>query len=321
MNDRRRINGPVGKTTPPVFKSTLASAEQLQDQRPARARKPDELRKIFLRTGVTPSASGSAYYELTSPLSPTKDAATSSSFLPPRSCLKIACTVHGPHPLPRSAPYNSSLVLTTTLKFAPFATRHRRGYVRDATERDLSAHLETALKGVIIGERWPKSGVDIIVTVLEGEEDRWWGDEVAGGTAEVGGWGTMPVLAGAITAASVALADAGIDCVDLVSGGVAAVVGSKLDERVIVLDPSPAEHENTIAACVVGYLSERDEVTELWVKGDAGDQIEALMEKAVDAAAASRTVLVDAVVGAGHSKFPSSITGKGTHDSDEDMAG
>jgi hypothetical protein len=48
MNDRRRINPPSGGTAPPVFASTLSSAEQLQSQRPSRTRKSDELRKICM---------------------------------------------------------------------------------------------------------------------------------------------------------------------------------------------------------------------------------------------------------------------------------
>ena len=43
MNDRRRINAPGGGTAPPIFASTLPSADQVQSIRPSRSRKPDEL--------------------------------------------------------------------------------------------------------------------------------------------------------------------------------------------------------------------------------------------------------------------------------------
>ena len=85
----------------------------------------------------------------------------------------------------------------THIKFTPFAARKRRGCVRDASERDLSVHLETALRGVIIGERWPKSGLEIIITVLEGEEDSFWnreGDSNGEGCSRTGGWGMMSML-------------------------------------------------------------------------------------------------------------------------------
>ncbi|KAK5121505.1 hypothetical protein LTR85_005338 [Meristemomyces frigidus] len=290
--DRRRINVPSGGTAPPIF----AAPKDTPIKRPRRTRKPDEHRKLFLQTGVVPSASGSAYYEIP-PQSPQEQ----ELLVPSSSSLKITCSVHGPRPLPRNAAFSPNLLLTTHVKFAPFATRNRRGYVRDASERDLGMHLETALRGVIIGERWPKSGCEVVITVLEGEEDGWWGDGGGQEGGRGGGWGMMGVLAGCITVASAALVDAGIDCVDMVSGGVAALVQDRQDgkkagrEAQMVLDPSPSEHEEIRAACVVGYLQSRDEVTELWMKGDAGTQVEALVDEAVKAASLSRTVLAEAV--------------------------
>ena len=151
-------------------------------------------------------------------------------------------------------------------------------------------HLETALRGVIIGDRWPKSGVDVIITVLEGEEDQWWGDEVTG-VSSTGDWGMMGVLSGCITVAAAAIADAGIDCVDVVSGGVAALVrGSDKNTR-LVLDPVPSEHEEVLAACAVGYLPARDEITDLWVKGDMGTSHEELTDQAVQAALGAHRVV------------------------------
>ena len=283
--DRRRLNTPVGGTAPPVF--NFAGNKELQ-KRPTRTRKPDEHRKIFLQTGIVPSASGSAYYEIP----PENSLSSNPSLVPSSSNLKITCTVHGPRPLPRNAAFSPNLLLTTHVKFAPFATRQRRGYVRDASERDLGVHLETALRGVIIGDRFPKSGCEVVITVLEGEEDAFWGDRQGG--EKSGGWGMMSALAGCITVASAALVDAGVDCVDLVSGGVAALVkNNESASKEVVLDPVPAEHDLK-AACVVGYLQARDEITEMWMKGDAGARTDTMLNSAVKAAAMSRTVLVEA---------------------------
>ncbi|KAK0878291.1 3'-5'-exoribonuclease [Friedmanniomyces endolithicus] len=296
QTDRRRLNAPPGGTAPPVF----AALPDTKLQRPTRSRKPDEHRKLFLRTGIVPSASGSAYYEIL----PQQQQQTA-LLVPQHSSLKITCTVHGPRPLPRNAAFSPNLLLSAHVKFAPFATRNRRGYVRDASERDLGAHLETALRGVVIGERFPKSGCEVVLTVLEGEEDGWG----AGGAEVKGeGWGIMTVLAGCITAASAALVDAGIDCVDLVSGGVAAVIdaGRRGDQEdgVVILDPAPSEHDGEIgAACVVAYLKSRDEVTELWIKGDAGAQVQILIDEAVKAASLVRAVLADAVKDAVEAKI------------------
>ncbi|KAI1498162.1 exoribonuclease [Biscogniauxia marginata] len=246
MADRRRINGPIGPTVPPIYDTPPPKFV-------ATRKAENAIRKIFLKTGVTPSASGSAYLELENP-SNTGRSSTS---------LKLTCTVHGPRALPRSAPFSPHIILTTHVKYAPFATRQRRGYLRDSSERDLGVHLETALRGAIIADRWPKSGVDIIVTIIEGDQDR-----NAPENQKDDVWDMMNVLSGCITVASAAIADAGIDCVDTVAGGVAALV-AKDDKSPpsIVLDPAVAEYQKIFAACCVAYLPARDEVTNIWFKG------------------------------------------------------
>lgn len=273
-----------------------------------------------LKTGLTPSASGSAYFELEP--SPAAFEGGSKLLTTSTSGIKLSCTVHGPRPLPRSALFSPHLLLSTHIKFAPFAARQRRGYIRDASEKDLSVHLESALRGVIIGERWPKSGLEIIVTVLEGEEDCPWNGEREG-SSRTGGWGMMSVLSGCITVASAAIADAGVDCVGLVTGGMAASVprptakafegpqkrlvreaASAADPKVVI-DPCPSEHQEISAACVVAYLQSRDEITELWAKGDAMSSVinqspgqngfDVLVDHAVEAAIAARLVLIEAI--------------------------
>ncbi|KOS20693.1 Exosome complex component MTR3 [Escovopsis weberi] len=246
MADRRRVNGPGGPTLPPLYddEDSIVAAP--------RQREANSIRPVYLKTGVTPPASGSAYLEMQS--------GRGSS----GSGMKLTCTVHGPRSLPRSAPFSPHVVLSTHVKYAPFATRQRRGYLRDWSEKDLAVHLETVLRGAIIADRWPKSGVDVIVTIIEGELSRQ--DSIRQGVEE---WEMMNVLSGCITVASAAIADAGIDCVDTVSGGVAALVAADGagSETLIVLDPVPLEHEKILAACCVAYLPNRDEITNLWFKG------------------------------------------------------
>ena len=254
-----------------------------------------------LKTGLTPSASGSAYLELEPPCPKQQ----SSSTILRSSSLKLACAVHGPRPLPRSAPFSPQLLVNAHVRLTPFASRQRRGYIRDAGERDLTAHLESALKAVVIGDRWPKSGVDVTVTVLEaGEDDSKTASSLGAeqaGSGVFGGWETMTILAGCITVASAAVVDAGIDCVDLVSGGVAGLVvdvnasdartSEDTGQKSVVLDPCPSEHYRIIAGCVVGYIASRDELVELWMRGDAVEHTQSLIDQAVNAANGSRSVL------------------------------
>ena len=277
---------------------------------------------VVIKTGLIPSASGSAYLEYEAP---SAYVAKATSLFQKESSVKLSCTVFGPRPLPRSAPFTPQLLLSTYVKLAPFATRHRRNYVRGAVERDLSIHLETALRGVIIGERWPKSGIEIVITVLESEEDHPWSKEQiqADSNGPNGGWGMMSLLSGCITVASAALVDAGIDCVDLVCGGMAAIVRQPAPnpskngigqssinhaptmDKLVVLDPVPSENQEIIAGCVVGYLPSRDEITELWVRGDGLSitssrsrgmtGIDFLIDQTIMAAKTVRLVLIESI--------------------------
>ena len=191
--------------------------------------------------------------------------------------------------------------------------------MRDLGERDISAKLETALRGVVIAERWPKSGVDVCVNILEAEDDeraRTTFDEGHVGTQQQD-WGAMTVLAGCVNVGCAAMMQAGIDCVDLALGGVAALVrqphvphqtgssgtqnsGAKNEsgEQAVVLDPCPAEYlcGDILAACVVAYLPARDELVDVWVKGDSGSfPTDRLIDSAVDASTAARGVLAEVV--------------------------
>lgn len=240
------------------------------------------------------AATGSAYLELENPTRPTN------SFLVPTSTIKLSCTVHGPKPVSRTSSFSPNLEVNATVKFAPFAANLRRGYLRDASERDLGTHLETAIKGVIIPDRWPKSAIEVVVTVLEADENtrNLPGKEQHGG---IEGVEMMNVLAGCITVAAAALADARIDCLDLLAGGVSAVVSNGQAKSSRLLDPCPIEHVEVLSACVVGYLPSRNEVTEIWVRGDLAQKdrgatgFEELVESAVSAARGAQLVQQEAV--------------------------
>ena len=247
---------------------------------------------LVLQTGTVPAASGSAYFELAIP---------QQSSLLPVSTIKLSCAVHGPKPLPRNASFSPNLQLNAAIKYAPFATRVRRGYIREATERDLGMHLENALKAVIIPDRWPKSSIDISVLVLEGEdnEDLISGRPLGSVASQVG---LMNILAGCITVSTAALLDAKIDCLDVMAGGVVASVSMAGKEQK-VLDPSAAEHEDIRSACVVGYLPGRDEVTEVWTTGpvtersnDGCAKFEDILDSAVSAAKAASSILTEVLV-------------------------
>lgn len=120
-----------------------------------------------------------------------------------------------------------------------------------------------------------------MVTVLEGND-------------------VFTVLAAAVTASAAAIVDARIDCFGLLSGGCAVQVRDpsqvkEEDAAIIVLDPDMAEHEELVTKCVVAYLPERDKITELWFKGDTAHGAGELVDKAIDAAVATRFIVSQAV--------------------------
>lgn len=200
---------------------------------------------------------------------------------------KISVSLNGPKPLARSSPFAPTLHLTAFVKLAPFALPQRRGHIRDSLERDLSGHLETALRAAVIGERWPKAAVEVAVTVLELEE---------------GNAGLMSALAACISAGGAALADSGIDCVDVLAGGSAALVALSDKQPQVVTDISPDEHDDVRALCCVGYLGARDELAEVWLRGDAGAQTEDLIDGAVAAAKAARAVSAEVLRESAHAR-------------------
>ncbi len=112
----------------------------------------------------------------------------------------------------------------------------------------------------------------------------------------------MNALAGCITVAAAALADAGIDCVDTVAGGVAALVqdGGADATPSIVVDPIPSDHEKILAACCIAYLPTRDEVTNLWFRGDLPasdmDLYTHLVEKGILASRNANCVLTNCLI-------------------------
>ena len=130
----------------------------------------------------------------------------------------------------------------------------------------------------------------------------------------------MSILSGCITVTSAAMVDAGIDCIDLVTGGVAAIVRQPTASPPQVFrDPCPSDHEEIFAACVIGYLQSRDEVTELWTTGNifmftggngASDvAFEPLVDQAVEAAVAARLVLIEAIKESTEVRISTSRTG------------
>ena len=179
---------------------------------------------------------------------------------------------------------------------------HRRhGY--DRLEQELSDQLAATLRKSVDLCKYPKSLIDVIIMVIDCEGD------VDSTNVSLGYLG---ILAGATTCASAAIAEAGIECIDLVSGGVSALIRSHDDKNapgspyILVQDPSPEEHVpgEVVAGCAAVYMAHRQEVAAVWFRGSVqvgfsakseSEDLEILMDGAIAAAVKTREVLEDAI--------------------------
>ncbi|RIA92922.1 ribosomal protein S5 domain 2-type protein [Glomus cerebriforme] len=177
--DRRRIQGPEVTVAPIIIKSTDREKIQLKDINGQRrdGRNLEDIRPIFLKTGLISQANGSAYIELRR--------------------TKIACGVYGPRQT-KIPSFSGRGNLNCEIKFTPFSCLKRRQPYRDAQEKELSQLVYEALAPSIRLDLLPKSTIDIYISVLEND-------------------GMASCFAAAITCASVAVADAGIEMLDQVA--------------------------------------------------------------------------------------------------------
>jgi len=239
MTDRKRITGPE-LSVPPIF----GKPEKVPDMLSAEGRRqdgrtPEAIRPIFLKTGLINQANGSAYIELDK--------------------TKVVCAVYGPRQTKRPI-FTGLARLNCELKFATFSCAKRRGHQRDVQERDLSNILRQALAPSLRLELLPKSTIDVFCTVLEND-------------------GTDSCISAAITAASVALADAGIEMVDLVAGGSAAYYDDQ-----IFMDITSAEEPHKTASLFVSYMPSLNETTHMLQIGEVESSLTVqAVEQCVDA--------------------------------------
>lgn len=166
--------------------ASAAASAADQAQREQTTRRADEFRTVRMQTGVVKHASGSAHVEI--------------------GRTKVVCSVFGPRAVTGRAAYSDMGTINCDVKFAPFACaggRRERGQGHD--ERVLCQQLQHALEPAVLLHKLPKLELSVFVLVVEAD----------------GGH-----LGAAITAASLALADAHVECYDLVAGCSLAVAGA-----------------------------------------------------------------------------------------------
>src|SRR6188472_3487250 len=199
-------------------------------------RTADELREVKITVGVVKNADGSAFIEF--------------------GKNKIITAVYGPREVhPKHMALPDRCVLRCRYHMSPFSTDTRKNPAPSRREVEISKVMREALEPALMLEDCPRAAIDVYVEVLQSD----------GGSRCAG-----------IAAASVALADAGINMRDLV----AACAAGKVDEK-IVLDINDTEDKEGGADMPVAYLPRLDQVTLLQLDGNLSpEQFNECLDKA-----------------------------------------
>ena len=196
--DTRRINGPESSVDYRKFCRTVNKSKS--NDRGQNRSKDDQHRALVLNTGIVSKAQGSAYIE--------------------QGQTKAICAVYGPREIPRKSDFSMKGILNCTFERTPFARTKRQAsgpQNLDADEEEVSKTLSEALQATVCMHLYPKSQIDVYVTVLEDD-----GSDLAAG----------------ITVASLALADAAVQMFDTIVG----ISLKRFNDRVLI-DPTKAEEE------------------------------------------------------------------------------
>ncbi|HKZ62520.1 MAG TPA: exosome complex exonuclease Rrp41 [Nitrososphaera sp.] len=197
----------------------------------------DELREVKIAVGTVKNADGSAFIEF--------------------GKNKILAAVYGPREVhPKHMAQSDRCVLRCRYHMSPFSTDTRKNPAPSRREIEISKVMREALEPAVLLEDYPRAAIDVFVEVLQSD----------GGSRCAG-----------ITAASVALADAGINMRDLV----AACAAGKVDEK-IVLDINDTEDKEGGADMPVAYMPRLEQVTLLQLDGRLSpDQFNDCIDKAI----------------------------------------
>ncbi|XP_020278762.1 exosome complex component MTR3-like [Pseudomyrmex gracilis] len=147
--DQKRINGPETSVPYDIYVPHEARDNAIQLNAPKRhdGRSHNELRNIFLKTGIISQAKGSAYIEMGN--------------------TKVICSVFDPREVPNKTGYCVQGELYCEFKFAPFSHCKRKMYQQDAEEKEYSLILQRALEPAVCLQEFPNFQVDIYATVLD----------------------------------------------------------------------------------------------------------------------------------------------------------
>jgi exosome complex component MTR3 len=259
VTDRRRLLGPPNVKHPLVDVLTLSAAV------PKVHRANDEIRKMFLKTGLVGNANGSAFLEVDGTI--------------------VEVSIFGPRPIKGSFIDRASFSVES--KFLPhipqpndntFNSQPNAGsQVKTGLtiiEQKISSYIETAFLHSIMLEKYPKSTIDVFVTIISAS------------TTPDSNKSILNLCNWVANCTSLALVDAGIEMKDMVTSGQVSL-NQKTNE--LILDPDYASFENysedttTYVDCVCSYMNMmNDVVVGFWVEGNHNELDPATMQTLFD---------------------------------------
>ncbi|PVU99510.1 hypothetical protein BB559_000015 [Furculomyces boomerangus] len=218
-SDRRLVNGPE-RSVPPLEPNTDGNIRDsiIQNKRPS-GREILQPRPLFIKSDLVNNASGSAYLE--------------------QGGIKISCSVYGPRPIKKVGAIVSSTTgnLECEFKFSQFSSSWRKIQQRDSEEKEISQILTQALGPAVCLHMFPKSSIDVFVTVIESD-------------------GRSATIAAAIKCASLALADGSIDMYDMVSCCSVSMINGFW-----IVDSDQKEENEEDASILLAYMPSSQEIT------------------------------------------------------------
>lgn len=186
-------------------------------------RKLDQLRPIKMKVGVIDNADGSSYVEF--------------------GRNKIFAAVYGPKDVhPKHMTETDQAIVKCRYHMTPFSTGTRKNPAPSRRENEISKVIREALEPAIVMTDYPRTAIHVYVEVLQSD----------GGSR-----------CACINAASLALADAGINMRDLISGCAAGKIDGK-----VALDLDEVEDMEGDADLPMAILPNLNKVTLLQLDGD-----------------------------------------------------
>lgn len=258
MSDRRRLLGPVNAKVPNLG----INLDPNYKPKKVTTKNNDEVRKMFLQSGLVTNANGSAYLEVGDTI--------------------IQVSVFGPRPIRGSFIDRASF--SVECKFLPYVTQPNEITFNGKStnfnnngrssltniEQKISSYLETSLLPSILLEKYPKSTIDLFVTVIST-------DSTSNSDSSL-----LNLINWIINCSSVALVDSGIELKDIVTSGQVKLSNASKE---LVLDPiynDDLDIDDSSIDCLVSFMNLRnDEIVGFWVEGEQQELNETIITQLI----------------------------------------